>query len=160
MSHGFIKSPEALNPIENIYRTTASATYSLPFGDERTFNATALWGQNKTPGQPADNSALLEGDVRVKRLELYTRYEFVQKTEEELNLNEVIFRDDSIFGINALTFGVNYDLFKLGPLNLAGGGQFTYYMADNQLNNLYGKNPMAAEVFLRLYPRLNQKMKM
>jgi hypothetical protein len=158
VSHGFIKSPEALDPDENIYRTTASATYSLPFGDEKTFNATALWGLNKTPGRHGDNSALLEGDIRIKKLDLYTRYEFVQKTTEELNLNSLIYGDDSIFGVNALTLGINYDLFKIGPLNLAAGSQLTYYAADNRLNSLYGKNPMGGEVFLRLYPRLMKKM--
>jgi hypothetical protein len=160
VSHGFIKSPEALRPDENIYRSTASATYSLSFGDDRTFNATALWGLNKTPGQAGDNSALLEGDVRIKKLELYTRYEFVQKTTEELNLNDIIYGDDSIFGINAITLGINYDLFKLGLLNLAAGGQLTYYAAASRLNSLYGQNPMGGEVFLRLYPRLTSKMKM
>jgi hypothetical protein len=35
---------------------------------------------------------------------------------------------------------------------VAGGSQFSLYHADNKLDNLYGKNPMAFEVFLRLYP--------
>jgi hypothetical protein len=154
VSHGFIKSPEALQPDEDVYRTTASATYSLPFGDEKTFNATALWGLNKIPGQDGDNAVLLEGDARMKKLDLYTRFEFVQKTTGELVLNPVIYGDNSIFPVNALTLGLNYDLFKIGPLNLALGGQLTYYSADSRLNSLYGKNPMGGEVFLRLYPRL------
>lgn len=156
VSHGFIKSPEALNPTEDVYRTTASATYSLPFGDEKTFNATALWGQNKSPGHEGDNSALLEGDVRIKKLALYTRYEFVQKTTEELVLNPVIYSNGTIFPVNAITFGLNYDLFKLGPLNLAAGTQLTWYGADSMLNSLYGSNPLGAEVFFRLYPRLTK----
>jgi hypothetical protein len=159
VSHGFIKSPEALHPDENIYRTTVSATYSLPFGDEKTFNATALWGLNKTPGQNGDNSALLEGDLRIKGWALYTRYEFVQKTTEELVINPAIYGDETIFQINAVTLGLNYDVAKIGPLNLAAGGQLTWYAAASQLNSLYGKNPMGGEVFLRLYPRL-MKMKM
>lgn len=159
VSHGYIKSPEDLHPDENVYRTTASAIYSLPFGDEKTFNATALWGLNKIPGQEGNNSALLEGDLRIKKLALYTRYEFVQKTTEELVLNPVTYGDNTIFPINAITLGLNYDLVKIGPLNLAAGGQLTYYAADSKLNSLYGKNPMGGEVFLRLYPRL-MKMKM
>lgn len=154
VSYGFIKSPEALNPTEDIHRTTASATYSLPFGDEKTFNATALWGQNKSPGSDASNSALLEGDIRIKKLALYTRYEFVQKTTQELVLNPLLYGNSSIFPVNAITLGLNYDLFKLGPLNLAAGGQLTWYGADSRLNSLYGSNPMGGEVFLRLYPRL------
>jgi len=158
VSHGFIKSPEELRPDEDVYRTTASASYSLPFGDEKTFNATALWGLNKTPGQQGDNSALFEGDLRIKTLDLYPRYAFVQKTTEELVFNPMVYGDNSIFPVNAITLGLNYDLFHVGPLNLAAGGQLSYYGADSRLNSLYGKNPMAGEVFLRLYPRL-MKMK-
>jgi hypothetical protein len=160
VSHGFIKSPEALNPNENVYRTTASATYSRPFGDENSFDATAVWGQNKTPLLDGDNSVLLEGNVRLKKFDLYTRYEFVQKTTGELNINTLIYGDDSIFGVNAITLGLNYDIFKLGPLNLAGGSQITLYSADSRLDSLYGKNPLGGEVFLRLYPRLTKPMKM
>ena len=160
VSHGYIKSPEALNTQENIYRTTASAAYSLPFGDDKIFNATAVWGLNKAPGQDGDNSALLEGDMRVKKIDLYTRFEYVQKTTGELNLNSIIYGDDSIFSVNALTLGLNYDLLKLGPLNMTIGGQLTYYAADSRLNGLYGSNPMGGEVFLRFYPRLAKKMSM
>lgn len=159
VSHGFIKSPEGLHPEENIYRTTASATYSMPLGEEKTVNVTALWGLNKTPDQQGDNSALLEGDLRLKRFAIYGRYEFVQKTTEELVLDPVAYGDETIFPINAITLGLNYDLFKIGPLNLAAGGQLTYYAADRKLNSLYGKNPLGGEVFLRLYPRM-MKMKM
>lgn len=158
VSHAYIKGPEELHPNENVYRSTASATYSLPFGDEKTFNATALWGLNKIPAQKGDNSGLLEGDLRIKKLALYTRYEFVQKTTKELVLNPAVYGDNTIFPINAVTLGLNYDLVKIGPLNLAAGGQLTYYAAESRLNTLYGKNPVGGEIFLRLYPQL-MKMK-
>lgn len=154
VSHGFIKSPEALMPEEDVHRTTASATYSLPFGNNRTFNAAAVWGMNKTAGHAADNSILLEGDIRIKKLDVYTRFEFVQKTTEELNLNPLAYGDDTIFPVNAITLGLNYDLLKLGPLNLAAGGQLTYYGVASKLTSLYGSGPLGGEVFLRLYPRL------
>lgn len=154
VSHGFIKSPEALMPAEDVHRTTASATYSLPFGNSKTFNATAVWGMNKTAGHAADNSILVEGDIRIKKLDAYTRFEFVQKTTEELNLNPLAYGDDTIFPVNAITLGMNYDLLKIGPLNLAAGGQLTYYGVTNKLTSLYGSGPMGGEVFLRLYPRL------
>ena len=160
VSHGYLKSPEQLQPNENVYRTTASAIYSLPFGNDKTFNATALWGLNKSPGQVGDNAALLEGDIRIKKFDVYIRYEFVQKTTEELDLNSIIYGSNTIFGINAITVGTNYDLLKIGPLNLAAGAQFTYNSADKRLNSLYGTNPLGGEVFLRLYPKLMKNMKM
>ena len=132
----------------------------MPFGDDKTFNATTYWGLNKSPGQEGDNAALLEGDIRVKKLDIYTRYEYVQKTTGELDLNSVIYGSNTIFGINAITIGTNYDLFKIGPLNLAAGAQLTYYSADKRLNSLYGTDPLGGEIFLRLYPRLMKNMKM
>jgi len=150
VSHGFIKSPEALHPDEDINRTTASAIYSLPVSSG-TFNATALWGMNKIEDEKAANAFLLEGSWKKNKVELYWRYEWVQKSTEELALDENIYGSSSVFPINSLTAGMGYDLFKLSELNVAGGGQLTFYHTDTRLDNLYGKNPMAFEIYIRLY---------
>ncbi|HEX5111434.1 MAG TPA: hypothetical protein VFV79_01195 [Saprospiraceae bacterium] len=150
VSHGFIKSPEALHPDEDINRTTASAIYSLPISNG-SFNATALWGMNKIKDHEGTNAVLLEGSWKKNKLELYSRYEWVQKSTEELDLDENIYGATSVFPINSLTAGSCYDLFNIGQLIVSGGGQLTFYHADDRLDNLYGKNPMAFEVFLRLY---------
>jgi hypothetical protein len=150
VSHGFIKSPEALHPDEDINRTTASAIYSVPI-PSGTFNATVLWGMNKIEDQDAANAFLLEGSWKKNKVELYSRYEWVQKSTEELNLDENVYGPTTVFPINSFTAGASYDLFKLGQLNIAGGGQFTFYHADEKLDDLYGKNPMAFQVYLRLY---------
>lgn len=154
VSHGFIKSPEALHKDEDVNRTTASAVYSLPLKHDATFNATAVWGMNKTAGHDGEHAALLEASWRKDRLALHGRYEWVQKSIEELVLDENIYGHDAVFPVNAVTAGFNYDLFKIGQTRIAGGAQFTYYHADKRLNDLYGKNPMAFEVYLRLYPGL------
>ena len=150
VSHGFIKSPESLHPDEDIDRTTASAIYSLPISNG-SINATALWGVNKIKGHEGANAFLLEGSWKHNKLELYSRYEWVQKSTEELNLDENIYGANSVFAINSLTAGLGYDIFKIGQLNIAAGSQFTIYHANERLDDLYGKNPMALEIFLRLY---------
>jgi len=154
VSQGWIKSPEALHPEEDITRTTASVIYSFPFGEEKSLNATALWGLNKSKGADGENAALLEATFRLRRLALYTRYEWTQKSVEELDLNAMIYGDHSLFPVNALTLGFNYDLFSIGKFRVAAGGQLTGYHADSRLNSLYGKNPVSGEVFLRIYPSL------
>jgi hypothetical protein len=154
VSHGFLKSPEALHTDEDINRTTASATYSLPLSNNGWLNAIALWGQNKVKDHEGENAFLLEGSWRRANLAIHGRYERVQKSVEELDLDEVAYGHDALFPVNAVTLGFNYDLLKLGKTRLAGGSQFTYYHADNKLNNLYGKNPISFEVYLRLYPAL------
>ncbi|MCW3106574.1 MAG: hypothetical protein JWQ09_1080, partial [Segetibacter sp.] len=152
VSHGFIKSPEALHPDEDINRTTASGIYSTELRDNSTLNATAIWGQNKSEGHEGENAFLLEGSWRKNKLALHTRYEWVQKATEELALDETVYGQHAVFPVNAFTIGFNYDLLRFGQTRLAGGSQFTLYHADEKLNNLYGKNPMAVEVYLRLYP--------
>lgn len=154
ISHGFINSPEGLNPGEDIRRTTASVIYSLPVMNNGTFNATAVWGVNKTKGNDGENAFLIESSWRKKKLALHGRYEWVQKSVDELVLDKDIYGQDALFAVNAFTVGFNYDLLNLGQTRLAGGGQFTFYKADEKLNSLYGKNPMAFEVYLRIYPDL------
>jgi hypothetical protein len=154
VSHGFLKSPEALHPGEDVNRTTASAIYSLPLSNNGWFNAIALWGMNKIKGQDVENAFLLEASFRKNKFALYTRYEYVQKSVDELNLDETMYAKNALFPVNAATLGFNYDLLHVGKTKIAGGGQFTFYSADNRLNSLYGKNPLAFEVFLRLYPAI------
>ena len=155
VSQGFIKSPELLHPDEDVNRTTASALYSKALSDNSTFNATEVWGMNKIKGHDGENAVLVEGEWRKNKLALHTRYEWVQKGIEELSLDENVFGKDAVFPVNAFTAGFNYDLLKLGKARLAGGSQITLFHADARLNNLYGKNPMAIEVYLRLYPGMS-----
>jgi len=159
VSHGFIKSPELLHSDEDVARTTASAEYSKTFSQNSTLNATAVWGINKVKNHDGENAVVVEGQWRKSKLALYTRYEWVQKGIEELSLDESIYGHDAVFPVNAFTVGFNYDLLKLGQTRLAGGSQITFYHADNRLDPLYGKNPMAVEVYLRLYPSMMMNRK-
>ena len=154
VSHGFIKSPEELHPDEDVNRTTASATYSLPLLANSSLNAIAVWGMNKTKDHDGENAVLLEGSWNKNKIALYTRYEYVQKSVEELNLDAALYKPGALFPVNAVTLGLNYDFLNIGKTKIAAGGQFTYYSADARLNDLYGENPMAFEIFLRLYPPL------
>lgn len=152
-SHGFIKEPESLHPGEDVNRTTASATFSSRGFGEEFFNATALWGMNKTKNHAAEHGALLEASYNIKRTAVYGRYEWVQKSLEELNLDESEFGHDAIFPVHAFTAGASYDIFNVGNTKFALGGQFSFYNPDKRLSVLYGDNPIAGQVYLRIYPR-------
>lgn len=158
VSHGFIKSPEALHPDENVYRTTASVSYSMAFGKERFLNVTGLWGMNKQKERNGENAVLVEASLRLQRLVIYSRYEWVQKSVEELNLDEAIYGTNAIFPVNELTVGAGYDILYRSPVRLSLGMQGTLYAADGRLDGLYGRHPMAAEVYIRFYPPLMKRM--
>jgi hypothetical protein len=102
---------------------------------------------------------LLEAEWRKNKLALHSRYEWVQKSTEELALDELVYGVDAIFPVNAFTAGFNYDLAKIGQTKLAIGSQFSFYHSVEKLNSLYGKNPMAFEIYLRLYPSAMMGMK-
>ena len=153
VSHGYIKSPEALHPDENVNRTTASVEYSLPLKNDNWFNATAVWGLNKQKNEDGENAALLEASYRIKKLALFSRYEFVQKSTEELALDET-FYGNTLFPVNMFTVGFNYDVLNIAKTRIAVGSQFSLYKEDKNLYRLYGKNPAALEVYVRIYPGL------
>lgn len=154
VSHGFIKSPEALHSSEDANRTTASVITSYPFGKSNSFNATALWGLNKTKGHDGENAALLEASAAINRFAVYMRYEWVQKSVEELNLDPTIYGNDALFPVNMVAIGTSYNLFETKFVNIAAGGQLSFYHADNKLNSLYGTNPISGQLFLRFYPSI------
>lgn len=154
VSHGFLKSPEQLHPNEDVNRTTASVAYSLPLENNSSFDFIVLWGLNKTKDRKGEHAAMLESSWTRNRWAFYGKYELVQKSSEELALDAAGFGNDRVFPVNAITLGLNYELLAIGSTRMAGGGQFTFYQSDAQLNTLYGKNPMAFEIFLRFYPAL------
>jgi hypothetical protein len=153
VSHAYIKSPESLHPGENVNRSTASAAYSLPLQNDHWFNATAVWGMNKLKNQDGENAVLLEASYRFNKLALFGRYEYVQKSTEELALDEG-FYGSSLLPVNAYSLGFNYDLLQLNKTIIALGSHFTLYNEDKKLYSLYGKNPTAFEVYVRIYPGL------
>ncbi|HEY1055021.1 MAG TPA: hypothetical protein VGE24_07795, partial [Emticicia sp.] len=154
VSQGWIKSPEFLHADEDVTRTTASAIYAKKFGEEEFLNITALWGVNKQHESKSENAVLIEASLRQQKTAFYTRYEWTQKSVEELDLNEADFNMGSLFPVNAFTLGFNYDLFSLNNVRFAAGSQFTVYHTDNRLKDLYGKTPVSGQVFLRIYPSL------
>ncbi|MEP7277112.1 MAG: hypothetical protein ABI813_00595 [Bacteroidota bacterium] len=151
VSHGFLKNPEILHP-GNLHRTTASAVFSTLFQNRSSLNATLLWGMNKTPGETGQQAVLAEASWGIKKWALHTRYEWVQKSVEELNLNAAIYDPSVVFPVNAFTLGFHYNLLQTHQTRLALGSQISLYHAPAALDGLYGKNPLAAEIYLRVYP--------
>lgn len=151
-SHGYLKSPEVTHQGEDVRRSTASVIYSHTGRNGKLFNATALWGLNHS-NTGSVHALLFEASYHIKRWQTYTRYEWVQKSAEELNL-AAPFNHHDVFPVHAVTAGANYDLLRMKPVWVAAGAQLSMYMADARLDNLYGKNPVGAQIYLRLYPML------
>lgn len=154
-SQAYIKSPESVEPDENVYRTTASVIQAHPVSPKENHYLTsaAVWGLNRHDGQN-EHSFLLESTLQLDRFAVYGRYEMVQKSSEELEIEQ--FGEEALFDVNAFTIGTSYTLFRQFNTNFSLGVQGSVFAADSRLDPLYGNNPVALEIYLRVSPHLMQ----
>ena len=149
-SQGFIKSPEALEPDVNIIRTTASVIHTKLLKHGKFIATSLVWGMNHSSTGKNLNSLLFESNLKFKPLSIYTRYEFVQKDADELQLNE--FNGNPTFNINAFTLGISKVLVSLIRTEISLGIQGTINLPDNNLKSIYGRNPLAMEAYIKISP--------
>jgi hypothetical protein len=162
-SQGYIKGPEALNPLENILRTTASITKQYNFSDDKSISSALIWGYNHVEEPDGhtvnEHSITAEGNIQLNKTTVYCRYEFVQKTTDELNLVPASV-NTAIFNVNAITLGINHRLFQTWSTDVTLGVQSTLNAIPQGLNTLYGNSPLSGEVYLKISPSLMKMMKM
>ena len=152
ISHAFIKSPEALNPGEDIRRTTASLFHALKLTRENRFlTSEFVWGYNDS-GDHRENSYTIESNLQLDRLAVYGRYENIQKSASELVLPQ--FDENQLFRINAFTLGLNYTVLRQLKTNLAVGVQGTLYGIPGTLAPIYGSDLKSFEIYMRISPTL------
>lgn len=153
VSQAYVKSPEALEPETDIHRTTASVIHAKRMGN-RMINSAVVWGYNRVDADHKEHSFLAESAYNFGKNAIYGKYEFVEKSSEELALDEAVYGHHGKFSVNAFTLGVNRQLFTLGKTIFSIGAQGTIYKADRALNALYGSTPVAFQAFLRINPAL------
>ena len=154
VSFGYIKSPEAIEPELNRHRTTASAIYNLPLGDDSNWSNSFVWGQNNDTGQGKTQSFLVESDYQRGRDTVYFRWERVEKSGEELVLNAAA--DTRIFPVGAYTLGYVRALSHGNGIDIGLGTQFTINNRPDTLDRYYGDDlGYAFEFFLRIRPSLH-----
>jgi hypothetical protein len=150
-SQAFIKSPEPIEPDEDVWRTTASVIHALPLaGENFHLNSALIWGFNDAGGHHKEHSLTAESNLQLDKFALYGRYEWVQKSSGELQVVEQ-FGDEELFNINART---NYTVFRRWKTNFSLGVQGSVYMPESRLNPIYGNNPLSGQIYLRISPHL------
>jgi hypothetical protein len=153
ISHGYLRSPETLEPDVNQHRTTASLIYNRPLGPDANWSGSFVWGQNRASGGEKTQSFLFEANYQRGRDTIYGRFEHVQKPGHELVLEEV--DHDRVFPVNAFTVGYVRDLSHGKGIDVGLGGQFTIYGAPDDLDRSYGDEvPYSFQIFLRVRPSL------
>lgn len=153
VSRGFLKSPEAAEPGEDVNRTTASLLHSKSLGSPDRYVTSALvWGMNSHDGVQ-ENAYLAETSLQLNRVALYGRLENITKSQEELGIiNDEAGTESRLVTVNNATLGMNYRLIRYAMTDLVLGAQLTVSDPDPFLQRLYGKTPVSGQVYLRLTP--------
>ena len=152
-SHAYIRSPEALEPDLNRHRTTASAIYNLPLGNDINWSNSFVWGKNNDSGEKT-NSFLLESNYQRRRDTIYGRWELVEKSGHELVLPDVDL--EKVFTVNAVSLGYVRDLTHGNGIDIGAGVQGTLDFWPGGLDRYYGDEiGYGFQVFLRIRPSVH-----
>jgi hypothetical protein len=149
VSHGFLHSPEALEPGADVRRTTASLMMSHPPRPGTDWTTTVVWGVNTSSGRPATHSFLADSETGFGRAAVYARIEYVQRPAHDLELEEL---GDRVFPVGALTAGAAWQVSSDRGLRLQAGAQASIYHVADELAPVYGRRPFSFEIYLRMSP--------
>jgi hypothetical protein len=145
-SYGRLHSPEALEPDVDVDRTTVSAILNTSGNGQRT-QATLAWGRNhKRPGSNLD-AFLVESTTRVR--ERHTWLMRIEQVEKDELFPPGDPRAGTVYDVEKLSGGYAYDVWPRGPVAFALGGLASISRLPDELDPVYGKNPISGMVFLR-----------
>ena len=155
--YGFLKSPEALVPMESMHRLTASAIYGSTIGADGQVAATVVWGANKPSTNPdLSQAVLLEAEaIMDKSNTLLGRAELAQKSADELVLDapQFGFARDRQFNVSSVSFGYIREVARLRGATFGLGAMGTLNVVPSALESAYGSRvPLGGIVFVRLRP--------
>ncbi|HEU5048230.1 MAG TPA: hypothetical protein VFT64_10360 [Rickettsiales bacterium] len=147
VSYGYIKSPEQLEPDVNQHRTTASATYNLPFNDNN-WQTTFAWGLDENSPGHSLHALLLESAVKLHDTHtFFGRGEWAQKDEL---FDETSPLAGETFNVGKLSLGYVYDMPLAEHVKLGLGGLGSVYALPDSLTPYYGSNPASFMLFARV----------
>jgi hypothetical protein len=155
-SIGRLKSPEQLNPSQDVLRMTSSLMYNRPVAGGN-WASTLIWGRNLTlPQHEIYNSYLIESTLHFRqRNSIWGRVENVDRTNElqlDGNPEPPGFVERFLARIQAYSLGYDRDLHVIPHLAVAPGAQITLYGVPSSLQPIYGVRPIGVAAFLRFRP--------
>jgi hypothetical protein len=153
-SYARITSPEALFPSEDQQRITASVMYNRKVAHGN-WASTAIWGRTRSLQDSAkENSYLLESTLQFKeRNYAWLRLENAGRTNELLLGENPLppgFKEEPLTHVQAYTFGYDRDVKSIPNVSTAIGAQVTTYGVGQPLQPIYGTDPIAVQVFIRM----------
>lgn len=147
-SHGWLESPEQLDPDTDIQRSTASLIHHRKIGEMLIGQTTVAFGvNNKDPG-PVTNAWLLDTAVTCRdSTTFFGRF-------ERLTNDELFESPDPLAGrafrIGKASLGIAQKLWHGGPATLEAGAMASRHFVPGEIEAAYSDDPMSYMGFLRL----------
>jgi hypothetical protein len=141
-----VKSPEQLEPDENVRKWSASAIYTRPLGAHGWWSTTAAWG-TRTSGERWLNAYALESAVNVN--DAWTIFARAERVEND-ELTFIGGHHGPAFTVSKASIGLIHDWRLAGHLKLGLGGLVSANAVPTPLKALYGSSPTGAMAFMRV----------
>lgn len=150
--YGYLPSPEALHPGEQVHRYGASVLYGGRGIAGGSWASTLLWGANEHAGL-AENSVLAETNLEIgEKNAVFARGEYVRKSAQDLVLPN--FAPDRQFEIDALGAGYVREVLSIPGGSIGIGGLVSVNFIPRPLVPFYGtRTPAGLDVYLRVRPK-------
>jgi len=148
-SYGYLASPEALEPAQQIRRTTASAVYRTALGGSP-WATTLAWGRNDKRGDAPRRE--VDAWLLESTLELNPRHTVFARAEQ-VDQDELFAEPDALAGqafkVGKLSAGYIHDFAKTGPIRWGVGALASAFRVPAEIRSAYGSHPAAWMVFVQ-----------
>ena len=140
------KSPEQLNPSEEVTRLSASAIYATRLNNGALWSSTLAWGRRSSEDGPL-NAWALESSLKLSEAwTVFARAEHTQNNE----LTIVAGHNGRVYAVAKASMGVIRDWRVAEHVAIGLGGIYSVNFVPKVLETAYGGNPTGSMVFLRL----------
>lgn len=141
-----VKSPEQLDPDENETKWSASAIYTVPFGDDGWWSTTGAWGR-RSSGQEDLDAWVLESAVRPNAA--WTVFARAERTENN-ELTSVGGHHGPVYTVAKASIGAVRDWRVSQHVSFGVGGLYAFNFVPDGLEAAYGGDPKGGMAFVRL----------
>jgi hypothetical protein len=147
--YGYLASPEGNHPDESTRRYGTSVLFAHP-GVGGGWSSMLMWAANDH-GAGAEPSLVAETDLQIRGHSVFARYEFVQKSAEDLLVPDEETHAD--FPIHAFVAGYARDLVRTQSAALGAGVRVSVNLIPASLAKSYGtRTPAGVAIYFRVRP--------
>jgi hypothetical protein len=146
VSSAYEKSPEQLDPATDQHKLSASAIYTVPFGEHGWWSTTAAWGRRSSEGVGLDAWVL---ESALKPNAAWTLFSRAERVDNDELLPGAGGHHGPVFTVGKVSVGAVRDWAIAPHLSVGLGALYAFDFAPSALDAVYGDEPRGGMVFAR-----------